>query len=146
MDKKIVVALIVLFLVVIAGAVLLAWPTPAQNGHDSVESPFTSANVTVSSPVPSSTIPSSFTVIGRARGSWYFEASFPVEVRDANGNVVGRGLATSEGDWMTTEFVPFSAPVVIKNYSGLATLVLMKDNPSGLPEHDDSASFLIVVQ
>ncbi len=146
MDKKIVVALIVLFLVVIAGAVLLAWPTPAQNGHDSVESPFTSANVTVSSPVPSSTVPSSFTVIGRARGSWYFEASFPVEVRDANGNVVGRGLATSEGDWMTTEFVPFSAPVVIENYSGLATLVLMKDNPSGLPEHDDSASFLIVVQ
>lgn len=146
MDKKLVIALAVLFLTVIAGAVLLAWPRPGQNGHDSVESPFTSANITVSSPVPSSTVPSSFTIIGRARGSWYFEASFPVEVRDANGNVVGRGLATAEGDWMTTEFVPFSAPVIIENYSGPATLVFIKDNPSGLPEHDDSVSFPIVVQ
>ncbi|HCM43343.1 MAG: hypothetical protein UY39_C0028G0008 [Candidatus Kaiserbacteria bacterium GW2011_GWC2_49_12] len=146
MDKKLVVALVILFFVILAGAVLLAWPTPIKNGNDFVEPPFISANVTVSSPAPDSTVPSSFTLIGRARGNWYFEASFPVEVQDANGNVVGQGLATAEGEWMTTEFVPFSAPVTIENYSGPATLVLIKDNPSGLPEHDDSVSFPITVQ
>ena len=143
MDKKLVVVLVILFAVVITGAVLIALPTPTGNGNGM---PFTSENVKVVLPLPGGTVLKEFTVTGYARGNWFFEASFPVEVHNPNGNVVGRGLATAEGEWMTTDFVPFDAPVIIENYFGPATLVLIKDNPSGLPEHDDSVSFSIVVQ
>jgi len=42
--------------------------------------------------------------------------------------------------------VPFTAQVTVEDYSGPATLVLLKDNPSGLPENDDSVSFSVVIQ
>lgn len=77
-------------------------------------------------------------VRGEARGYWFFEASFPVEVRDGSGNVLGRGIATAEGEWMTEEFVPFFATIEFSpggNTEGF--LAFVKDNPSGLPEHDD---------
>ena len=140
MDKKTIIAIGVLLAVVVLGAVLVALPKPASNS-----SPFVTEKVKVVLPFPGATVLREFIVTGEARGVWFFEASFPVEVRDPEGNVVGRGLATAEGEWMTEEFVPFSAPVTIENYSGPATLVLIKDNPSGLPEHDDSVSFEITV-
>jgi hypothetical protein len=87
-----------------------------------------------------------FTVSGEARGNWYFEASFPIKIQDANNNQVGAGIAQAQEEWMTTEFVPFIATVTVENYSGPATLVLLKDNPSGLPEHDDSVTFPVIVQ
>ena len=138
MDIKIIIALVVLLAAVVLGGVLIASPSPSG-------SPFVSEKVKVTLPFPGATVLREFIVTGEARGVWFFEASFPVEVRDPEGNVVGRGLATAEGEWMTEEFVPFSAPVTIENYSGPATLVLIKDNPSGLPEHDDSVSFQITV-
>ena len=141
MDKKTIIALVVLLAVIVLGAVLIASPSQTGNG-----APFVSEKVKVTLPFPGATVLKEFIVTGEARGGWYFEASFPVEVRDPEGNVVGRGLATAEGEWMTEEFVPFSAPVTIENYSGPARLVLIKDNPSGLPEHDDSVSFPVVVQ
>ena len=138
MDIKIIIALVVLLAAVVLGGVLIASPSPSG-------SPFVSEKVKVTLPFPGATVLREFIVTGEARGVWYFEASFPVEVHDPEGNVVGRGLATAKGEWMTEEFVPFSAPVNIENYSGPATLVLIKDNPSGLPEHDDSVSFGIIV-
>ena len=62
------------------------------------------------------------------------------------GNRVGLGIAQAVGEWMTTDFVPFNAPVIVENYTGPATLVLVKDNASGLPEFDDSVSFPIIIE
>ncbi|MEX2014127.1 MAG: Gmad2 immunoglobulin-like domain-containing protein, partial [Parcubacteria group bacterium] len=77
------------------------------------------------------------TVLGEARGNWYFEASFPVRVLDANGKELGRGIAQAEGEWMTTNFVPFRATVRFSPpTTETGTVVFQKDNPSGLPEHD----------
>lgn len=88
-----------------------------------------SANQKISSPV---------TVKGSARGQWFFEASFPVEVRDAGGNVLGRGIATAEEEWMTENFVPFTAEISFDAGSAKkGFLVLKKDNPSGEPQFDD---------
>ena len=126
--------------IAILAVVLVAVPGPANE-----PAPFTSDNVKVNLPRPNGTVLEEFSVTGEARGTWYFEASFPIQVRDPNNNVVGTGIAQAEGDWMTEEFVPFSAPVTIENYSGPAMLVLIKDNPSGLPEHDDSVEFPINV-
>lgn len=88
-----------------------------------------------------------FTITGKAPGTWFFEASFPVQVRDANNNKIGEGIAQAQGNWTTTELVSFAATVdLATRYSGSATLVLLKDNPSGLPENDDSVSIPIVIQ
>lgn len=151
MDKKTVIALGVLLVVVIVGAVLVALPTPIGNGNGNgngniTSSPFTSENINISSPLPNTTVTRTIFVRGEARGTWYFEASFPLEVLDKNGNSVAVSYATAQGDWMTTELVPFEGTITVQNYSGPATLVLRKDNPSGLPEYDDSVSFPIIIQ
>lgn len=89
---------------------------------------------------------STLTVTGEARGRWYFEASFPVELRDAAGNTLGEVPAQAQGEWMTEDYVPFSATLTYpaQPASSTGTLILKKDNPSGLPEHDDSVSIPVV--
>lgn len=144
MDTKTIIALVVFFVIIVLGAILIA--VPGANDNE-ILPPFTSENVKVSSPLPNAPVSQAFIVSGYARGTWFFEASFPVQIRDPQNNLVGQGIAQADGEWMTTEFVAFNAPVTINNnYSGPATLILHKDNPSGLPEHDDSVSFPIVVQ
>ncbi len=103
--------------------------------------------ITVDLPFPGAVTGKSFSVIGKARGAWFFEASFPVQVLDKNGGVLAQGIAQAQGDWMTSEFVPFKADIRVPDpYIGPATLVLKKDNPSGLPEHDASISFPFTIE
>ena len=88
-----------------------------------------------------------FTVIGKARGPWFFEASFPIEVLDENNKVLATSVAQAQGEWMTTEFVPFTAQVKVnEDFIGKARLVLKKDNPSDMPENDASISFPITIE
>ena len=102
--------------------------------------------VVVTSPLRGQAVPKTFPVTGEAPGNWYFEASFPIEVRDAGNNKIGQGIAQAQSDWMTTAQVPFVAAISVGTYSGPATLVLVRDNPSGLPQNDDSLSIPIVIQ
>jgi Immunoglobulin-like domain of bacterial spore germination len=96
------------------------------------------------SPVPGGVIENGVTVSGQARGQWFFEASFPVVLTNWDGLIIAEGIATAEGEWMTTEFVPFSATLNFVNpysegnpdYMKGGSLILKKDNPSGLPEND----------
>ncbi|MFM2357973.1 MAG: hypothetical protein RJA61_710 [Candidatus Parcubacteria bacterium] len=84
-------------------------------------------------------ITSPLTISGQARGQWFFEASFPIRLLDNNGVEVAVGIAQAESDWMTTDFVPFKTTLTFtKPETELGTLVFQKDNPSGLPEFDDS--------
>lgn len=94
--------------------------------------------IRIARPRPNGTIRSPLIIEGEARGGWFFEASFPMYLLDANGNRLGSGHAEAKGEWMTTEFVPFLAVLEFtKPAMERGTLVLQKDNPSGLPEHDD---------
>ena len=103
--------------------------------------------IRVTNPTPGSVVGKPITVMGEARGTWYFEASFPIEIRDAQGEVLATGHAEAQGDWMTENFVPFTATVAIpESYIGEAVLVLMNDNPSGLPENARSVSFPITIE
>lgn len=78
------------------------------------------------------------TVRGEARGSWYFEGSFPVRLLDGNGETLSFVTARALGEWMTTEFVPFEATIpFVTPETATGTLILEKDNPSGLPENAD---------
>lgn len=86
-------------------------------------------------------------VSGEARGYWYFEGDFPVEVRDESGEVIGLGIAMAQGDWMVNDFVPFEARVVLEgDHQGEVDLVLHRNNPSDLRENDDSLVVPIVIE
>jgi len=88
--------------------------------------------IRVLSPKVAGVVTSPLIVAGEARGNWFFEASFPVELRDATGELVASGIATAKGNWMTTDFVPFEAKLTFTKPSTIAgVLILKKDNPSG---------------
>ncbi|HEY4489890.1 MAG TPA: Gmad2 immunoglobulin-like domain-containing protein [Candidatus Paceibacterota bacterium] len=90
-------------------------------------------------PRPNDIVASPLGITGRARGNWYFEASFPAEIIDANGTRLVILPIQAQGEWMTTEFVPFSGTLTFSiPTTSTGTLILHKDNPSGLPENDDS--------
>lgn len=97
--------------------------------------------VSVTFPTKGAGITSPLNVTGKARGPWYFEASFPIEVLNASGTVIGQGYAEAQSDWMTTEFVNFKSINITfppQPSGSKGTVVLHKDNPSGLPEHAQS--------
>ncbi|HTM68231.1 MAG TPA: Gmad2 immunoglobulin-like domain-containing protein [Candidatus Binatia bacterium] len=113
-------------------------PTPAEPPRDASHDDL----IRVTYPQPGDEVASPLVVTGEARGNWYFEATFPVKLLDANGNEVVAFHAQAQGDWMTTEFVPFTATLEFEHppATPTGTLVLMKDNPSGDPARDDSIS------
>jgi hypothetical protein len=103
--------------------------------------------IKVELPFPGAVTGKQFSVIGQARGQWFFEASFPIELQNTQGQTLTTAIAQAKTDWMTTDFVPFKADLVVpENYIGPATLILKKDNPSGLPEHEASIAFPITVE
>lgn len=107
-------------------------------------------DIQVTLPFPGAVTGKDFSVRGKARGYWFFEASFPVFLFDPEGNQIAVGLAAPEPpgtEWMTTEFVNFKADVVVPpEFIGPAILVVARDNASGLPEHDAHVSFPITVE
>jgi heat shock protein HslJ len=103
--------------------------------------------IKVTSPLPGSTITSPLVITGEARGMWFFEASFPIIVVNWDGLIIGEGFATADGEWMTEEYVPFTATVNFTadtSVSPNGALILQKSNASGLPEHDDAFEFPVV--
>jgi len=83
-------------------------------------------------------ISSPLIIEGEARGFWFFEDSFLVKLLDANGQLLARGRARALAEWMTENFVPFRAELKFeKPATQNGTLILEKDNPSGLPENAD---------
>lgn len=102
--------------------------------------------ITLTTPVPNGIVESPLRITGEARGPWYFEASFPVTLVNWDGLIIGDGVATAEGEWMTEAFVPFTAEVSFTNpykegdpdFMKRGAIILQKSNASGLPEHDDA--------
>jgi hypothetical protein len=93
--------------------------------------------VVLEAPEPEALIESPLECRGRARGSWFFEATFPVSLLDGRGAVVARHYAQASGEWMTESFVPFEARLVFdRPATDTGVLVLHRANASGLPEHD----------
>lgn len=94
--------------------------------------------IRVTQPTSGEPVSSPLTITGEARGMWYFEASFPVRIEDADGNVLGEHYATAQGEWMTEEYVPFSSELTFNTPTTETGMVILeKDNPSGLSENAD---------
>ena len=100
--------------------------------------------IVVENPLPNALVSSPLVVTGKARGNWFFEGSFPVVLTNWDGLIIAEGFATAEGEWMTESFVPFTATLSFENpfhttdqpFMSRSTLILKRDNPSGLPEND----------
>jgi hypothetical protein len=147
---KILVVALGVIIVVLLGVLIFYNPAkapqlpPDNGGAAKVLQPTTSADghVGVTAPQPGALIASPATVIGTITGGgWFFEASFPVKVLDGDGTVLGTGIAQAQADWTSTSSVPFTAIVQFSAPHGATgTVVLSKDNPSGLAKNDMSFS------
>lgn len=111
--------------------------------------PTTTDLIRLDTPLPNQTIQSPLVIKGVARGYWFFEASFPVTLVNWDGLIIAQGIAKAKGDWMTTEFVPFEANLTFtidKNaYSNKGTLILKRDNPSDLPQNNNSLEIPVIL-
>lgn len=106
---------------------------------DTVPTDTTAETIHVTTPQSGAAITSPVSISGQARGSWFFEASFPVNIIDDAGNVLGYGHVDAKDNWMTNDFVPFTATISFalgKNAPTTGVVRLMRDNPSGDPARD----------
>ncbi len=148
-----VIALLGAAVVMFASVILLLEPIKRSMNPEpspSVVTPATPSEkdpsdmIRVSAPQRNETIANPLRINGEARGTYFFEASFPIKLLDGNGQEVATGIANADGEWMTEEFVPFSATLTfVRPATANGSLAFMRDNPSGLPEND--MSFVVPV-
>jgi len=111
-----------------ASRLIRIWP------HGNCRSDF----IVLETPLPGADISSPLTVRGRARGTWFFEGDFPVILLNAKGKRIAQGYVSAKGEWMTNNFVEFEGTLDFKGFPGQrGTLILRKDNPTGLAQFDD---------
>ena len=99
----------------------------------------------VITPVANSIIRSPLTIKGRLPSSWMFEGVFPIKLLDSKSNLIlqGQGREVIPGSWQSDAFIEFTAVLTFKTNDTKGFLVLVKDNPSGLPENDASLTIPI---
>lgn len=87
-------------------------------------------------------------ISGSARGMWFSEGTFPIEVVNEEGVVIASGNAKAEGGWMTESFVPYTAEIKVNNVvlGTTGSILLKKSNPSGEADKDDLLEVPIVFQ
>ena len=95
-------------------------------------------SIMVFTPTKDSLITSPVIIIGQVPGNWSYEAQFPITLKALDGTILAKTNALMLGDWQTTKLVPFSAKLSFNkaNYSS-GSLILEKDNPSGLSKNSD---------
>jgi hypothetical protein len=106
--------------------------------------------INVSSPTPQQSVATPILLAGEAQGNWFFEATAPVVVVNWDGLIIGEGYIEAEGDWMTTDFLPFSGTVAfdlpVDSYSASGTIIFQRANPSDLPENDAAVEIPVVFE
>jgi hypothetical protein len=105
--------------------------------------------IQVNSPIAGGTITNPAIITGQARGKWFFEGSFPIVLMNENRVIIGEGIAKAEKEWMTEEFVPFTAHLEFRSdptQREKGVLILKRDNPSGLPEHDSAIEIPVMIE
>lgn len=126
-------------------------PVVAQPEEESAEAAAHKDLIVLATPQPGAFISSPLRVAGEARGSWFFEASFPVVLTNWDGLIIAEGVATAGSGWMTADFVPFTAELTFlspykagdPSFMQRGSLILKKDNPSGLPQNDDALEIMV---
>lgn len=100
--------------------------------------------LSVFTPAKDAKVASPVAIVGEVPGNWSFEAQFPAQLKNSKGETVAQATAHVLGNWQTTQLVPFSVQLTYSTtQSGTGTIVLQKDNPSGLSQNEDSVSIPI---
>ena len=96
--------------------------------------------IEIQQPMPNESIRSPLTIQGKARGQWFFEGDFPVQLQDKDYNTIATGIAEADGQWMTSNFVPFELEMSFEDAPDdeRGYLVFQKANASGKPALDRS--------
>ena len=102
--------------------------------------------ISVASPHVGAIVGHTFAVEGQARGAWYAEGIFPLEIQNESGVVMQSFSVHALGDSHQPDFIPFSIDIAMPYFSGPAQIVLKKANLSGLPENDASITIPIKIQ
>jgi hypothetical protein len=121
--------------------VLQTYPAQCRtaDGQIFVEELGPQADAVVDQPMENALIKSPVSISGKAKGNWFFEASLPVVITDANGKELGRQPFMATGEWQTTAYVPFSGTMPFeKPATDTGFVIVSKDNPSGDPARDAS--------
>lgn len=118
----------------------------AENKESIAFTSIKGVEIFIDQPVADSLVTSPLKITGKAPGNWFFEASAPVVITNWNGLIIGESYITAQGDWMTTDYVPFEGSVEFTNteYGDYGFLILQKDNPSGESEFDDAIEFKVL--
>ncbi|HVK80896.1 MAG TPA: Gmad2 immunoglobulin-like domain-containing protein, partial [Verrucomicrobiae bacterium] len=116
----------------IAALALAACSPPAPPPAPAPETPVTAVaeapSVNVAAPLADARVTSPLVVEGTARGDWYFEAQFPLQLRAADGAILAEAPARAQSDWMTEAPVPFRGELTFNvTRETPATLVLQED-------------------
>ena len=141
--KKAVTAIIIVLVALVIIALIFDWGRPsvfAPNIDQTVTSTLNGVTdqISISYPKENNEVTNPIKITGKARGNWFFEAQFPVKLMDSDGNIIASTSARAESDWMTTDYVNFSAEISYPKSTTTqrAILVLSKDNPSDDPKFD----------
>lgn len=108
-------------------------PGSDDNNNGSDDTTDMSSKIRVSIPAGNSVNASTgFEVGGQAVGNWFFEASAPVSVYSKDGKLLVATYMTAQGEWMTTDFVPFKGqiPPFLTNGATEGYIQFENDNPS----------------
>jgi hypothetical protein len=152
--KKLIFSTLIIIVLAILTALIFDWGRRGESLQDNVSSVPQDYLLTTNTPIivnnikDNQEVSSPVTITGEARGNWFFEASFPIKLVDLNGKVIATAIAKAESDWMTTEFVNFSATLEYtkSTTTNQALIVLSKDNPSGNPESDQSIFIPVILK
>ncbi len=134
--KKTIITIVIILAVLIVLGLVFDWgrKVPDTGGNATSTATTTSdSDVIVFSPKENEAVTSPIKILGKAKGSYFFEAVFPINLVDSSGNVISTNHAQAIGDWMVPGFVNFSSEITYDNATntGRAMLVFKNDNPSG---------------
>ncbi len=142
---------IIITIIILVAAIFMAltfdWGRRGNITATSTSTTTSDLPIVVFSPTENETVSSPIVITGKARGNWYFEAVFPIDLINSNGDIIGHGQARADSDWTTLDFVNFHAYIEYPATStGRALLVLRKDNPSDNPEFDQSIFVPVILK
>ncbi|MFA6446013.1 MAG: Gmad2 immunoglobulin-like domain-containing protein [Candidatus Paceibacterota bacterium] len=144
MEKSTIIVVVIFIILIIIGGFLFDWFRPSTSEPQNKIVVDVNDMIQVTAPLSSSTVSSPLTITGKARGGWYFEASFPILLLDDSGAPIATAIAQAQGDWMTQDYVPFVATMTFDAPdSSTGTLILKKDNPSDDRRFDASVEIPI---
>jgi len=141
MNKNILILVIILAIIIVGLiGIIVFLPRPTERPPTPIPDviPLIKAGQEIASPL---------LVEGSAKGTWFFEASFPIKITDEQGNVLGTSFVQAQSDWMTEDLVPFEGEIsFISKTGGKGFLVFAKDNPSGLPQNDKEFRLPVILK